>query len=82
LILILPVTSLEGAQVKSDRLRAAVHARSWGGAPASRMTISLGGAAGIPQTQVGADRLLASSLEALHEAQARGGDSVIIRPWS
>jgi len=82
LLLMLPVTSPEGAQVKAERLRAAAHSTAFAGAPAGSVTFALGGAVGIPQAQTGGDRLLAATLDALAKAKAQGPDSIAIDPWS
>ena len=81
LLLMLPLTSGEGARVKGDRLRAAVCARELGD-PAASVTVSLGVATGVPETRAGADRLLAASLAALREAQDRGGNTVVVHPFA
>ncbi len=82
LLLMLPITSGEGAQVKGERLRAAACAHALGGAPTGSATISLGVAAGVPQSSTGGDRLIASSLAALAEARAQGGNLVVVRPFA
>ena len=82
LLLMLPVTSPEGAQIKAERLRAAAHSTAFAGAPAGSVTITLGGAVGIPQAQTGGDRLLAATLDALAKAKARGPDSIALDAWS
>ena len=81
LVLMLPLTSAEGAQIKGDRLREAVCARPMGDPPGVGVTISVGIAAGVPQARSGADRLIADSLGALRDAQARGGNAVVVRPF-
>jgi diguanylate cyclase (GGDEF)-like protein len=78
LMLMLPVTPLEGARVKADRLRSVVRAKDLGSAPAGSVTISLGVASGIPKGPDGADDLLRASLAALREAQSKGGDTVVV----
>jgi GGDEF domain-containing protein len=82
LLLMLPVTSPEGARIKAERLRAAARATSFAGAPAGSIPITLGGAVGISQLQTGGDRLLAAALEALARARAQGPDAVLLDPWS
>jgi PleD family two-component response regulator len=78
LLLMLPLTPAEGARVKAERLRSAIQGQSLGGAPAGALTISLGGASGIPTAPGGADELLQASLAALREAQAKGGNAVVV----
>jgi diguanylate cyclase (GGDEF)-like protein len=82
LLLMLPVTSPEGAQIKAERLRAAAHSTAFAGAPAGSVTITQGGAVGIPREQTGGDRLLSAALEALAKAKAQGPDSIALDPWS
>ena len=71
LLLMLPITAGEGAEIKANRLRAAVHAQSMGGAPAGQITINLGVAAGIPEAPAGMERLVEGSLIALADALAK-----------
>jgi GGDEF domain-containing protein len=78
----LPVTSAEGTQIKAERLRAAAHTASFAGAPAGSITITLGGAVGIPRGQTGGDRLLSAALDALAKAKAQGPDSIALDTWS
>jgi two-component system cell cycle response regulator len=82
LLLMLPVTSPEGARIKAERVRAAVHTASFAGSPAGTITVSLGGAVGIPQAQTGCDRLLAAALGALAKAKSQGPGSIVLEPWS
>ncbi len=81
LLLMLPITAAEGARTKAERLRAAVHAQSMGGAPAGQITINLGVAAGIPETPTGMERLVESGLTALAAAQAHP-DRIAVRPFA
>jgi diguanylate cyclase (GGDEF)-like protein len=81
LVLMLPVTSPEGARIKAERVRAAAHTASFAGTPAGSITICLGGAAGIPEAQTGGDRLLAAALDALAKAKSHGPDSIALEPW-
>jgi two-component system cell cycle response regulator len=82
ILLMLPVTSPEGAQIKAERLRAAARTTSFAEAPAGSIPITLGGAVGIPQLQTGGDRLLSAALEALAKASAQGPDTIVLDPWS
>jgi len=82
LLLMLPVTPADGARVKADRLRSTIQGQDLGGAPAGSVTISLGVAAGIPNGPDGAADLVQASLAALHEAQSKGGNAVIVHPLS
>jgi len=82
LLLMLPVTSAEGARMKGERLREAAEAHAPDEDRDGRATISLGVAAGIPTVPSGADRLVAASIAALREAQAQGGNAVFVHPFA
>ncbi len=82
LLLMLPITSEEGAVIKCKRLREAVQTHAMGGAPAGQITINLGVSAGIPEAPIGMERLVGSSLAALVDAQTAGPDHVPIRPFA
>lgn len=79
LLLMLPITPLEGAKVKGQRLQDAVLARGLGGAPAGAVSISIGVTAGIPDAPEGGDRVVAGTLAALQEAQSQGANTLALR---
>ncbi len=56
--------------------------RPGGPAAGAVLLVSLGVAAGTPTVPSGADRLVAASIAALREAQAQGGNAVVVHPFA